>query len=86
MDQQGLFETTGFNFLSVYQGVEVNTVESDGLVGLSVAKIGNRNQDLLVSKLYDQKKIGIRGFSLFIGNLREQSKIWIGAFVVPKPN
>lgn len=52
-----------------------------------MSKIGvNKNQDLLVNKLYDQGKIKIKGFSMFLGNTRQQSKLWIGAYVVPKPD
>jgi hypothetical protein len=59
------------------------TVESDGIVGLSPNKIGNRGQDLLVLELFNQGKISMKAFSIFIGTTYQTSKLWIGTIVEP---
>eukprot|EP00347_Sterkiella_histriomuscorum_P009776 403339937 len=83
LDENGKFSVTDFNYLSVFSGGDVHTLESDGLIGLSVSKIGSQLQDLFVQKLFQQKKIGTYGFTMFIGSTKQQSKLWIGTYLLP---
>ncbi|CDW83186.1 pepsinogen a [Stylonychia lemnae] len=86
IDQSDLFNVTNFSFLSVYGGGDVHTLESDGLVGLGVSKIGNKQQDLFIQQLYQQGRIKSYGFTIFIGNTNQKSKLWVGTFLLPTTN
>ncbi|CDW71316.1 pepsinogen a [Stylonychia lemnae] len=86
VDQNDLFNVTNFSFLSVFSGGDVHTMESDGLVGLGVSKIGSKQQDLFVQQLYQQGRIKSYGFTIFIGNQNQKSKLWLGTFLLPTTN
>jgi len=46
----------------------LQTLKSDGILGLSLGKIGSSSQSMLVESLYRDKKLAVKGFTMFVGD------------------
>ena len=69
----------GVRFLLIYTADNLNTLQQDGLVGLSPGSV-NSEQKTLLQEMVDQGQLTDKIFSLYLGLKEDDSKIWMGGY------